>query len=145
MSYQFLISHFLKTKYFVYLNEDKEFGIGSYILIFSIIILFIYKYNLIIKQCRFSKVVLLSMTALPICIIYSYYFPIFYRVMLLLLQFAYVLIAIGLQNLRFKKIYSLYSMFAFCIFYGYFFIRAYRFLTIEIDYIGVPYISVLFS
>lgn len=142
-SYGMLIAYFKSTKYVVYLQQGS-LGIGAYLFIFLITILALLKYEMLFSH-KLGKVTLVSMTSLPICFIYNFYIPIFYRVMLILLQISYVLLALEQKMAICERRDIKFSLFTLCCMYAYFIIRFYRFFSAEVQYIGVPYVSTLFS
>lgn len=83
-SYELLIYYFKNmSKYFLYINNIFSFAYLSYIFILLTILFGILKYKTLLKTNYINRAILLSMTALPICIFLNFKMPIFYRVALI--------------------------------------------------------------
>lgn len=144
-SYELLIYYFKNmSKYFLYINNIFSFAYLSYIFILLTILFGILKYKTLLKTNYINRAILLSMTALPICIFLNFKMPIFYRVALIFLQLSYILAATELRAFKFNKQNLLLSLIVLNTIYLYSGARIYNFFTIDLQYIGVPYISTIF-
>lgn len=142
--YIMMENYFARTKYFIYLSSNHAYALGSYLFIVVMIMFSIMKYQWLTASNGINRVILISMVTLPVCFMYSYHVPIFYRVMLILLQFAYALFAIELKSFTLKRCSPLFLLFTLSTMYIYSIIRMYRFFSTEVQYIGIPYVSTLF-
>lgn len=142
--YIMIVNYFSTTKYSVYFSGNNTYALGSYLFIVVMIMFSVMKYQRLTAHNRINRVILISMVTLPICFMYNYHISIFYRVMLILLQFAYALFAIELKSFTLKSCSPLFLLFTLSTMYMYSIIRIYRFFSTEVQYIGIPYVSTLF-
>ncbi|WP_170169110.1 EpsG family protein [Mesobacillus subterraneus] len=132
-------------KYYVYINYKEGIALQTYLIIFIVFLLSVYKYRELIEINSFNKTLItilpLAFVIIPLQLKYS----ILYRMLLYFLPIVYTLIPSLLKAYSVRNFNSIYYAPIKIGLITYLVLKIYIFINVELASAGLPYVNVLFD